>query len=97
VTTPQDHAKCIDCKKRAPTTQSDYTLISAQFGWRLSRTQLPNGTYEVDWRCPECWAAYKKRTRPFATTGEFGSEARTDPGKAATPPSTSGRPPPSKR
>ena len=55
-----DSRSCADCAKEAPETETDYTLISSQFGWRLSRRGMVDGTYVVEWRCPECWREYKK-------------------------------------
>jgi hypothetical protein len=50
---------CVDCGASAPNTDTNYTLISATFGWRLSRRVLADGTRAVEWRCPNCWNAHK--------------------------------------
>lgn len=42
-----------------PETRTDYTLIS-ELGWRLSRTQKPDGSWLLAWRCPSCWATFKQ-------------------------------------
>jgi len=68
-----DRPTCIGCGSNAPNTDTNYTLISATFGWRLTRRVLPDGTRAVDWRCPSCWNAHKNvkavvspvRVRPF--------------------------------
>jgi hypothetical protein len=54
---------CSDCGKRSPETETNYTLISSAFGWRLSKE--PNGTLEplVKWRCPECWKKFKASSK----------------------------------
>lgn len=54
-----DRPTCIDCGTSAPNTDTSYTLISATFGWRLSRRVLADGTRAVEWRCPNCWNAHK--------------------------------------
>jgi hypothetical protein len=59
-----DHPTCIDCGATAPTTDTNYTLISATFGWRLARRILPDGSRAVEWRCPTCWNAHKAATHP---------------------------------
>jgi hypothetical protein len=51
---------CTDCGARAPTTQTNYTLISASHGWRLA--SRPGGAGQkpvLEWRCPGCWLAYR--------------------------------------
>jgi hypothetical protein len=56
-----DARTCTDCGARAPSTETNYTLISASHGWRLSRRPgLPSETPILDWRCPGCWQAYKR-------------------------------------
>jgi hypothetical protein len=47
---------CVDCGVAPPATESEYTLISAQHGWRLSRGVNSEGRTRLDWRCPKCWA-----------------------------------------
>jgi hypothetical protein len=49
---------CIKCGKKSPKTDTDYTLISQRYGWRLSREKRA-GVYEVQWYCPSCWATRK--------------------------------------
>jgi hypothetical protein len=50
---------CVGCGKSAPKTETNYTLISPKYGWRLSREKLPNGSYRAEWRCPNCWREKK--------------------------------------
>jgi hypothetical protein len=57
----RDRQVCIDCGTLSPETETNYTLISSQFGWRLSRTRAPDGTFNVEWRCPNCWKEYKRQ------------------------------------
>ena len=52
---------CCDCKARSPETDTNYTLISSRYGWRLSRHVATDGTFLVEWRCPRCWERYKQR------------------------------------
>ncbi len=54
-----DRPTCIDCGASAPNTDTTYTLISATFGWRLTRRVMPDGSRGVEWRCPACWSTHK--------------------------------------
>lgn len=54
-----DRQICVDCRRTAPQTDTDYTLISGKFGWRLHRRKTHEG-WTIDWRCPDCWRAFKK-------------------------------------
>ena len=56
------HHNCADCKKRSPETELTYSLLGLA-GWREQRRTDANGAVTVEWRCPTCWADYKKRTR----------------------------------
>src|SRR5580704_10274076 len=56
----RDRQICIGCGKKSPETETNYTLISSQFGWRLTRSVGENGHTLVEWRCPVCWRDYKK-------------------------------------
>lgn len=53
---------CIDCEKKSPETDTNYTLISAQHGWRLHRTRSRDGAFVMEWRCPDCWHKFKQAT-----------------------------------
>ena len=57
----RDRQTCSDCGKMSPETETNYTLISAQFGWRLTRSRAENGDLIVEWRCAECWRDHKKK------------------------------------
>ena len=52
---------CTDCKTESPEVETNYTLISARHGWRLSRTLDARGKLLMQWRCPRCWALFKSR------------------------------------
>lgn len=89
---------CISCGKKSPATNTDYTLISAQFGWRLLRARLPDGGIEMEWRCPECWREYKKardaaRAPATGTDTDSSNVFRTPFGSAAgsAPPGSTNR------
>ena len=56
----RDRQTCVGCGKKSPETETNYTLISAQFGWRLTRYKSNEGTLVVEWRCPTCWRDYKR-------------------------------------
>lgn len=51
---------CIDCGNTSPPAMGEVTLTST-LGWRLSRSLGTDGTYSIEWRCPECWARHKAR------------------------------------
>jgi len=51
---------CVDCGRLGPETETDYTLIGSRFGWRLRKERAKDGTVILEWRCPQCWAEYKK-------------------------------------
>lgn len=57
------HRRCVACGALAPSTDTSYTLISSQHGWRLSRTLNADGTRTVEWRCPPCWDRHKQLRR----------------------------------
>jgi len=50
---------CVGCQAQSPETETNYTLIGSQHGWRLIRSRTPDGTVVAEWRCPGCWKAYK--------------------------------------
>jgi DNA-directed RNA polymerase subunit RPC12/RpoP len=54
--------KCADCGVESPPTETNYTLISKEHGWRMTRTVDADGGFSVEWRCPTCWPQYKTRT-----------------------------------
>jgi hypothetical protein len=56
----RDRQTCIGCGKKSPETETNYTLISAQFGWRLTRYRNADGAIVIEWRCPACWREFKK-------------------------------------
>ena len=51
---------CVSCRTVSPEVQTEYTLISARFGWRLTRFARA-GKVVYEWRCPPCWAKYKEQ------------------------------------
>ncbi|HEX3771290.1 MAG TPA: hypothetical protein VHV30_10515 [Polyangiaceae bacterium] len=67
-----DSQTCVTCGKQAPETETNYTLISAQFGWRLTRYKRADGSLVLEWRCPTCWKEFK-RSRPGPYAGGTGS------------------------
>jgi hypothetical protein len=53
---------CVDCSVTSPPAETNFTLISARFGWRLSReVDARSGELMFEWRCPECWAQFRVR------------------------------------
>jgi hypothetical protein len=53
---------CVDCGMLSPKTDTNYTLISARYGWRLSRAVDAAGHAIMEWRCPRCWEKYRRRS-----------------------------------
>jgi hypothetical protein len=51
--------KCVGCSISSPETDTEYTLISATHGWRVSRSRAANGDVVFEWRCPGCWRKFK--------------------------------------
>jgi hypothetical protein len=87
----RDQQTCIECGKLSPETETNYTLISAQFGWRLTRRKDDNGMFIVEWRCPECWRDHKDKVGDSNTnTVKLGPGSTTMP---AVTISTKGGPP----
>jgi len=74
----RDRQTCVGCGKKSPETETNYTLISAQFGWRLTRYKSADGTLVVEWRCPSCWREYK-RARNGPADGPPGRPASQPP------------------
>jgi len=54
---------CVDCGTTSPSTETNYTLISARHGWRLTLGQDKNGVRTMQWRCPSCWVKYRQGPR----------------------------------
>jgi hypothetical protein len=50
---------CTACGTRSPDIETNYTLISAKFGWRLLRTKASDGSNVLQWYCPKCWTKRK--------------------------------------
>lgn len=57
---------CNGCSKAAPTTETSYTLISARFGWRVTRSTGAHGAVQTEWWCRECWVKRKAFLWPDA-------------------------------
>jgi hypothetical protein len=99
----RDRQTCIGCGKKSPETETNYTLISSQFGWRLTRSTGPDGNIVVEWRCPVCWRDYKKARgglegrAPSSSRESVAAEPVTIPkiASAASAASESGSHPPS--
>ncbi|WP_437288378.1 hypothetical protein [Sorangium sp. So ce406] len=56
--------RCVDCSTPAPKTETNYTLISSRYGWRLTRTVDANGRRMMEWRCPSCYTRHRAK-RPL--------------------------------
>jgi hypothetical protein len=100
----QPPQRCVGCRTRAPDTDTEYTLISSRYGWRLTRRIERDGTFVMEWRCPACWQAYKAE-KQMAPTPPDGlpsvGDVRPATGSASRPmgdaPTTPTPPPPRRR
>jgi hypothetical protein len=57
---------CVDCSTIMPPTDTNYTLISSRYGWRLTRTYDALGNRVLEWRCPQCWTRYREQQKAAA-------------------------------
>ncbi len=73
---------CVDCSKRSPETDTNYTLISAQHGWRLHRVRRADGSFDMEWRCPDCWRRFKAEN---GLTSSHDLSAHRPPSSGASP------------
>jgi len=60
----ENRHECVNCGTLSPATDTNYTLISSQHGWRLSREPDKFGRTSMVWRCPTCWAKHKASQAP---------------------------------
>lgn len=65
---PASRASCVDCGADAPPTNTRYTLISSEHGWRLRRGVHTDGVPFIEWRCPECWKTFKDARNATSST-----------------------------
>ncbi len=56
-----DKYVCIGCAKRIPEHETNSSLVTLKFGWRLRRGEDAKGGTKFEWRCPDCWQEYKAR------------------------------------
>lgn len=55
---------CVDCQVLSPAVESNFTLISSRFGWRLHRyIDKASRQAKLDWRCPHCWRVFREERR----------------------------------
>jgi hypothetical protein len=59
--------KCVRCGAASPEEASSHTLISAKHGWRVTRRQLADGGYVLDWHCQHCWQQRKAKDATIPT------------------------------
>jgi hypothetical protein len=71
-----EQQQCIDCHETAPRTTTNYTLISAQHGWRVTKTRGPDGSIVVEWRCATCWQRRKDATPKKSASSEQDSKQK---------------------
>lgn len=88
-----DAQTCVACGKQAPETETNYTLISAQFGWRLTRYKRDDGTLVLEWRCPNCWREFKRARTPAAPPPGGGAGHSSIPPQSELPPGPAARKP----
>ncbi|HEY8038145.1 MAG TPA: hypothetical protein VIF15_00050 [Polyangiaceae bacterium] len=51
----------MDCGVRVPPQDDESALISMKYGWRLTRKVDAKGAATLEWRCPKCWAQFRKK------------------------------------
>jgi hypothetical protein len=56
---PNNRHVCAGCGQLSPPTTTNFTLISARHGWRLTLTKDEQGRQQPEWRCPTCWQKYR--------------------------------------
>ncbi len=97
----QERQTCAECGRHSPLTETGYTLISKEFGWRLLRRKALDGSLVLEWRCPTCWAKYKQRnaiaggppsSRDAQSLSTSGEQSRWLLDQEAAPPSSRVRP-----
>ena len=54
---------CVECGTTSPATETNYTLISARHGWRLTLGQDSKGIRTMQWRCPNCWSRRRQESK----------------------------------
>jgi hypothetical protein len=64
--------RCVDCHCAAPATDTEYTLISARFGWRLTPRTVAAGRTILEWRCAACWSVHKAKRESAPPSGVRG-------------------------
>lgn len=75
---------CLGCGAKSPEVETEYTLISSRFGWRLSRRMARDGSAILEWRCPNCWAKFKAER---AALPPDSNRLETPPPSSVIPPS----------
>lgn len=78
--------QCRDCGASPPPTESNYTLISSQHGWRCVIAVNDKGEKMTVWRCASCWAKHREQIKP--SVGRT-TDATSFPRRSRTP--TGGR------
>lgn len=51
---------CSLCRAVSPVTQTNYTLISSKYQWRMEVISGADGQKEPRWYCPDCWQKLKQ-------------------------------------
>jgi hypothetical protein len=63
----EQQQECVGCGVLSPKTETNFTLISSRYGWRLTRTFTLEGRKLMQWRCPACFARYRAGSPPTAS------------------------------
>jgi hypothetical protein len=71
---------CVDCANVSPETDPKYSLIGLS-GWRSQEVEQ-GGQSITEWRCPTCWARFKRKTmaRTMTQLPSFDSLRGKQPG-----------------
>jgi hypothetical protein len=51
--------RCVGCGVAAPQAETNYTLVSSRYGWRLTIVNDAAGRKSSELRCPTCWARHR--------------------------------------
>jgi len=76
--------RCVDCGVLSPETETNYTLISARHGWRLTRRYETDGRLVVEWRCHACWRVYRGAGEEVAPPSTERPSGKSQPAPSPT-------------
>jgi hypothetical protein len=63
-TATDERLLCVGCRDRVPETHSEDTNFASTTGWRMRIRVDEKGARHPEWRCPDCWKAFKATVLP---------------------------------